>query len=322
MTTCVHCERDEIAHSLQGACEIRRNGKQVGWHPVHRFTARSGEQVMSENIRKFKKRPVVIEALKLLMNPPISPATVQTGSRPTVLTHECATNHHDDCAGGSPFSTGMIPCRCDCHNETPPQPALPHNPPTGYCPHGYAFAANCGECFAERKRERDEGEKQAAPTAGVQYDAESRAVYARLSDRPVFETKELSANPIVTVDLDATGCPVGVEVILQPCPRCAELEQELAASRQDIIAASGELLIPIPLIGTRESKLLYANCLMRRDRDGLKARVGQLEKALRAALPFLQGCTSFGLVGSKKRDALVSEINSVIANAALAGGKA
>lgn len=71
-----------------------------------------------------------------------------------------------------------------------------------------------------------------------------------------------------------------VKIEQQPCSRCANLERELQASRQDIIAASGELLIPIPAIGTRESKLLYANCLMRQERDTLKAKVAELEQRI------------------------------------------
>lgn len=126
----------------------------------------------------------------------------------------------DDCKCGG-WLDGIHSDNCPFKSPATAQPAN-----TGYCPHGYAVAANCDECFAERKRQRDEAEKQPANTAGFQHDPEVRATYVKLSDQPVFETRELSTNPLVTVDLDSTGRAVGVEIIQPACPRCAELEDE------------------------------------------------------------------------------------------------
>ena len=55
--------------------------------------------------------------------------------------------------------------------------------------------------------------------------------------------------------------------------RIAALESQLAEARADVVAAAGELMVPIPEPGTDMSKVMIANALMRRERDKARAEV-------------------------------------------------
>jgi hypothetical protein len=49
--------------------------------------------------------------------------------------------------------------------------------------------------------------------------------------------------------------------------RAERAEAELAAARADVVAAAGELLVPLPQPGTDGSRIMLANVAMRRERD-------------------------------------------------------
>jgi uncharacterized protein YuzE len=48
----------------------------------------------------------------------------------------------------------------------------------------------------------------------LEYDTEADATYITLTDEPVVQTH--SVGDLIMVDLDATGHPVGLEILVQP----------------------------------------------------------------------------------------------------------
>lgn len=67
---------------------------------------------------------------------------------------------------------------------------------------------------------------------------------------------------------------LGAEYVLASDYAALEAERDLL--REDLDAAAGELLIPVPIPGSIESKMLIANRLLSAERDELKRRIEKI----------------------------------------------
>jgi len=59
-----------------------------------------------------------------------------------------------------------------------------------------------------------------------------------------------------------------------------ELRARVEVLEGDVVAAAGELLVPMPSPGTEMARVLRANVLLRHERDQLQRRVADLTTAL------------------------------------------
>lgn len=70
----------------------------------------------------------------------------------------------------------------------------------------------------------------------------------------------------------------------------AELERQLAEAREDVVMASGELMIPMPKPGSDIARLLAANSIMRRQRDEAREQRDRLAELLLEADRYVHTC--------------------------------
>lgn len=68
------------------------------------------------------------------------------------------------------------------------------------------------------------------------------------------------------------------------------LERELSEAREDVVMASGELMIPMPKSGSDIARLLAANSIMRRQRDEAREQRDRLAELLLEADRYVHTC--------------------------------